>query len=658
MSERCLVVALMSFTLIGCSAESLDLEELDQTVEAQQEIVGGSAAYAGQAPWQARLTRNGAHWCGGSLIRKRWILTAAHCVSGQSAASLRVILGDRRTDQLDEGEHTHQIRQLIVHPSYNASTNANDVALIELSTDAALNSFVQTIALQRTQASYASHGVSGWGQTAGGNLPSSTTLMVATLPVVASASCEAAFGVGLFASEICAGFYNGSQGACSGDSGGPLVTQTTPIELAGVVSWGSQACNTYSVFARVSSFVGWVDSHVNRDFNPGHWTTQYSDAGGWSMAESHWGTIEHPDLNGDGKQDVCGRSGLGLLCALSNGSAFNPPSLWTTAYRDADYWGWSESNWGTIKYPDLNGDGKQDVCGRSGLGLACALSNGTSFSAPTSWTTGYSDSGGWSMAESHWGTIEYPDLNGDGKQDVCGRSGLGLACALSNGTSFNTPSSWTTQYSDSGGWSMAESHWGTIEYPDLNGDGKQDVCGRSGLGLLCALSNGASFNTPSLWTTAYRDADYWGWSESNWGTIKYPDLNGDGKQDVCGRSGLGLACALSNGTSFNAPTSWTTGYSDSGGWSMAESHWRTIEYPDLNGDGKQDVCGRSGLGLACALSNGTSFNTPSSWTTQYSDSGGWGTAEHHWGTLRYPDLDGDGKQDVCGRSASGLYCAR
>ena len=37
--------------------------------------------------------------------------------------------------------------------------------------------------------------------------------------------------------------------------------------------------------------------------------------------------------------------------------------------------------------------------------------------------------------------------------------------------------------------------------------------------------------------------------------------------------------------------------------------------------------------------------------------GGWAGAEYYWGTIHYPDLDGDGKADVCGRASGGLYCA-
>lgn len=48
----------------------------------ESKIVGGKDALSGQFPYQVSLRKNKSHFCGGSIIDSRTILTAAHCVEG------------------------------------------------------------------------------------------------------------------------------------------------------------------------------------------------------------------------------------------------------------------------------------------------------------------------------------------------------------------------------------------------------------------------------------------------------------------------------------------------------------------------------------------------------------------------------------------------
>ena len=362
---------------------------------------------------------------------------------------------------------------------------------------------------------------------------------------------------------------------------------------------------------------------------------------------------------------ICGRGPNGIYCAQSNGSSgFVSWKQWSYQYSDTDGWKTNPSYWATIQFPDVNGDGMADICGRAPNGIYCALADGNAaFAAATAWTSNaeYSDAAGWNASPSYWATIQFPDVNGDGKADVCGRAPDGIYCSISNGVNgFGPASQWNGDYSDTAYWNSSQSFWGTIQFPDINGDGKADICGRGSAGILCALSNGTNgFGSAMFWSSDFSDANTWGASPSYWATIQFPDINGDGKADVCGRQVDGVYCAVSNGTNGFGPgsaTVWTANYSDVNGWGLSQSYWGSIQFPDINGDRRADVCGRGIAGVECSLSSGSGFGNPSNWAAAYSNAAGFNSDATRWGTVQFPDLDGDGMADVCGRSLAGVIC--
>jgi secreted trypsin-like serine protease len=109
-----------SNALCGCSTNSTIVNR----------IINGEMSGTGTWGWAVSLSIQRMYICGGSIVSRSWIITAAHCVDDVNASQVIVYAG---SNIRWSGSQSRKGLRIVVHTNYDASTFANDIALIELS---------------------------------------------------------------------------------------------------------------------------------------------------------------------------------------------------------------------------------------------------------------------------------------------------------------------------------------------------------------------------------------------------------------------------------------------------------------------------------------------------------------------------------------------
>lgn len=178
-------------------------------------IIGGHDATS-PYPFMVSVQKDGHHYCGASLIKPDWIVTAGHCTVGVKLKQLSVRVGNRDRTKGAEAKVT----KVITHPNFSYEPFRDDVAVMKL--DHPVDAKPIKLAAESAPTGAGTR-ILGWGMTCedGSECPDlPIRLQELDTKIVPDDRCSEDYDA---ENELCTDSPTKNAQACILDSGGPQI---------------------------------------------------------------------------------------------------------------------------------------------------------------------------------------------------------------------------------------------------------------------------------------------------------------------------------------------------------------------------------------------------------------------------------------------------
>jgi secreted trypsin-like serine protease len=254
-----LALILAALLALGAAMPVFAAEEPAGEDEAifQPQVVGGQSVPDGKYEFVTAIrdiTRGNTvyqqQFCGGTLIDRNSVLTAAHCLESVTAPQLRVSVGISNLREPRQGQ-SRSVTAIIRHPRYTTSflSFRYDAAVLTLKRP--VRNIAPARIPQTTSNGLETPGrqatVAGWGNTEKQNPEYKqpdrypARMQEAQVPVVSDATAQAAYGADDYDPDLMLGAGREGKDTCQGDSGGPIFVKksTGRVSQIGITSFGN-----------------------------------------------------------------------------------------------------------------------------------------------------------------------------------------------------------------------------------------------------------------------------------------------------------------------------------------------------------------------------------------------------------------------------------
>ncbi|XP_071637574.1 chymotrypsin-2-like isoform X2 [Temnothorax longispinosus] len=224
------------------------------------QIMGGKfVKKPGEVPYQVSLQRTTTleHFCGGVIISRHYILTAASCVNGVDVNTISVNVG---LIDVEEPYAIHLVESSHIHEDYDRTKSINDIALLKLQYPLKYSPLVRAALLTPNKTIPAGTKVvaSGFGRLWFEG-PKTIRLHVVDIEIVNQDTCRNLYRnwKNISDTQICAHGTKEEKGSCEGDTGGPLILNEV---LIGIDSWRYRCGDMIypALYTHVPSYFQWI----------------------------------------------------------------------------------------------------------------------------------------------------------------------------------------------------------------------------------------------------------------------------------------------------------------------------------------------------------------------------------------------------------------